>query len=521
MMGSISPAADGPCKYVLRQTLSHHTSDVKYVRSAPSEGGNDLLITASRDCTGVLSRRPKTAAGRAAYRPERTYTGSSRYINACAYLPASPRNPSQVILGSLDSQVYVYDEGRGDKAVQIINDHFDNVCALDVFVPPDSQPLLASASWDCTARIFYLGFDRESGESDEQREERATDTAQFRWRKRYLLKGHESAVWSVKVVEEDQFLTASADRLIRLFKKEQCVARFEGHTDVVRSLAILPSKPSRSDSNSSELYHGSTLVCAEASSRVFASASNDGTLRLWDLDGGPLSGAHNEDATVDSSLPTVRQATRVFKGHESFVYEVTALNERSLVSCSEDGSSRVWDVNEGTLLQTIWHNATSIWTLCVLPHSMEIVTGSSDAKVRIFSIGEAAAAEQDEEIAEARYAFERAGEEMRVRIEGSSSIGTDGQVVISQVVVSDSNPPAVTASSAIEAPAHEPLDTATADAGAPVVLQIDVADDREPLSLRVNKTDDPSAVAKALVAEHGLPESYVEKIKDFVQMMIQ
>lgn len=72
------------------------------------------------------------------------------------------------------------------------------------------------------------------------------------------LKDHEQAVWAVKCVGEDRFLTgmllslasleleysskpltASADKLIRLFNMQgKVVQTFRGHTDCVRALSL-------------------------------------------------------------------------------------------------------------------------------------------------------------------------------------------------------------------------------------------------------------------------------------------
>ena len=52
------------------------------------------------------------------------------------------------------------------------------------------------------------------------------------------------------------------------------------------------------------------------------------------------------------------------------------------------------------------------------------------------------------------------------------------------------------------------------------VLQIDIADDVNPLPLPVNREDDRNKVASDFVALHSLPESYVERIVDFINLVL-
>ena len=70
-------------------------------------------------------------------------------------------------------------------------------------------------------------------------------------------------MWSVLPLDDGRVLTASADRTIKLWEGESCVQSYTGHEDVVRDLALLPGVG-------------------------FVSASNDGTIRAWELGGSCL-----------------------------------------------------------------------------------------------------------------------------------------------------------------------------------------------------------------------------------------
>lgn len=60
------------------------------------------------------------------------------------------------------------------------------------------------------------------------------------WECVYTLKGHERSVWGVLSLGDDEYLTASADKTIRLWHGDKQVRVFQRHTDVVRALCEIP-----------------------------------------------------------------------------------------------------------------------------------------------------------------------------------------------------------------------------------------------------------------------------------------
>lgn len=138
---------------------------------------------------------------------------------------------------------------------------------------------------------------------------------------------------------ETEFLTASADKTIRLWDHHKQVRTFTGHTDAVRGLTLIPEIG-------------------------FASCSNDGDVRVWTVEG-------------DSIF--------VLSGHTSFVYSIAALPNGDIVSSGEDRTVRVW--RDGESSQVIVHPAISVWTVSYTPNG-DIVSGASDKAIRVFSATE-------------------------------------------------------------------------------------------------------------------------------------
>ena len=94
----------------------------------------------------------------------------------------------------------------------------------------------------------------------------------------------------------------------------------------------------------------------------FASASNDGIIRLWKLDGTQVGELH---------------------GHESYIYSLVSLASGELISSGEDRTVRIWRGTE--CVQTITHPAISVWGVAACVENGDLVSGSSDKRIRVFT----------------------------------------------------------------------------------------------------------------------------------------
>jgi len=152
------------------------------------------------------------------------------------------------------------------------------------------------------------------------------------------LTGHDMAVWCVGILPGvGIMITGSADRTLRLWKTGKCEKVLKGHTDAVRSIAIL-------------------------SGESFLSAANDASVRKWNVNGDCLG---------------------TYYGHENYIYSIALLpNGTDWVTSGEDRSMRIWKNNE--VEQTIYLPAISVWSVSVLDNG-DLVTGSSDATIRVFT----------------------------------------------------------------------------------------------------------------------------------------
>ncbi|XP_014290588.1 phospholipase A-2-activating protein-like [Halyomorpha halys] len=154
----------------------------------------------------------------------------------------------------------------------------------------------------------------------------------------YTIYGHSQTIWAVINIPGDYIVTGSADKTLQVFGPDlQNTHTLSGHSDCVRGIAYL---------------HQTLII----------SCSNDGTLRTWNVkDGDCLS---------------------ILQVHSNYIYSVKAVFDKDLIVAGcED---RILIIIYKGRQQNVVLPAQSIWTVDILPN-LDIVTGSSDGYVRIFT----------------------------------------------------------------------------------------------------------------------------------------
>lgn len=235
-------------------------------------------------------------------------------------MPPSQAFPEGLIIsGGNDSiiEVRIPSKAPGDNAEALLLGHGNTVCSLDV----DAEGgFIVSGGWDGKGILWRVG----------------------KWESEVVFQGHEGSVWAVLAYDSQTVITGCADKTIRIFNTSGKLLKSIRTAEVIRALCKVPkSYPSGAD---------------------LASASNDGIIRLWTIEG--------------------RMVGELF-GHENFIYSLSSLPTGELVSSSEDRTVRIW---KGTqCIQTIVHPAISVWSVAVCSENGDIVTGASDRVARIFS----------------------------------------------------------------------------------------------------------------------------------------
>ncbi len=99
------------------------------------------------------------------------------------------------------------------------------------------------------------------------------------------------------------------------------------------------------------------------------SASNDGTLKLWDLESGTV--------------------LRTMEGHRALVYSAVAVlpDGKRALSASYDGTLKLWNLESGTVLRTMeGHRALVYSAVAVLPDGKRALSASYDGTLKLWNL---------------------------------------------------------------------------------------------------------------------------------------
>lgn len=434
----------------------------------------DTVITASRDCSVRLWHRSKTTP--TSFEASLLSRGSE-YVNAVAFYPPNAEHPDGLVVsGGKDTIIEVKNPRQqpSDHAERLLIGHAHNVCALDV--SPDGK-FLVSGGWDGQARVWNLS----------------------KWDTELSLSGHEGmAVWAVLALDDKTVVTGCADKNIRIFdltkgKAGEVDAAATIYTpDVVRALCRVPSThPSGAD---------------------IASASNDGTIRLWKLNGQQVAELH---------------------GHESFVYSLASLPSGELVSSGEDRTVRVWKGLE--CAQTITHPAISVWTVAVHPESGDIVSGASDGVARVFTRSPERIADKEtlkefeDSVKASSIPQQQVGGINKEKLPGPEFLQTksgtkDGQV---QMIKEDngnvtahtwsvSQQQWINVGTVVDAVGSTGKKVEYQGKSYDYVFDVDIEDGKPPLKLPYNLSENPYERATKFLNDNELPLTYLDSVANFI-----
>jgi WD40 repeat protein len=109
----------------------------------------------------------------------------------------------------------------------------------------------------------------------------------------------------------------------------------------------------------------SNLVVFSPNGKTIASASEDNTVKLWNLEGKEI---------------------QSFKGHTGFVYSVTfSPDGKTIASGSSDDTVKLWNL-DGKELHTVKGHTSSVTSVAFSPDGKTIATGSWDKTVKLWNL---------------------------------------------------------------------------------------------------------------------------------------
>ncbi|XP_032511114.2 phospholipase A-2-activating protein [Danaus plexippus] len=441
-------------EYKLSSVLCGHSMDVRCVATTKES----CILSASRDRTARLWHPEGTKD----FVNVVTYKGHDNFVSCVCWLPPCEAFPEGlVVTGSNDNTILGYN--LQDGAIQIhLKGHNNAVCSV---APGNDSGILLSASWDNTSRIWNINSPQMSP---------------------VLLKGHQAAVWCVIELSNGVYATASADKTIKLWRKDGALINtLSGHTDCVRGLTV-------------------------ASSESFLSCSNDASIKLWSNKG---------------------DCINTYYGHSNYVYGISSNPESGMfASCGEDGALRLWSGTESIALRLPAH---SVWSIACLNNG-DVVTGSSDGIIRVFTKDPVRFADET--------TLKNYEEDCKKMIEASQQeIGgfklseLPGPEVLLEPGRTDGQTKLVRRGASVKCYAWRAAGGTWEELGDVMgstpptqgktmyqgqeydfVFSVDIKDGAPPIKLPFNKTEDPWVAAQAFIHKHELPQVYLEQVANFI-----
>ncbi|MCB2134726.1 MAG: c-type cytochrome [Rhodobacteraceae bacterium] len=200
----------------------------------------------------------------------------------------------------------------------------------------------------------------------------------------FTLKGHGGPIKGIATAADGGILTASFDNSVGLWH-DGTPRWFEGHLAAVNAVTFLADGliASAGDDFSVRIWETGTgtsrelgrhegkviRLAASPDGRRLASASWDGTARIW---------------TIDGSQPPLALA-----GHKSNVNDVAfSADGTRLFTASSDGTIREWDTTTGETLRTLVHHGFGVNTLTLDETAGWLAYGAVDGGTRIIALAD-------------------------------------------------------------------------------------------------------------------------------------
>ena len=152
----------------------------------------------------------------------------------------------------------------------------------------------------------------------------------------FSLMGHENSVLCIEKIQNDIFITGSRDKSIIVWRDFKEVNRINIHSATILSLCCI-------DENR------------------FLSSSGDALIQLVNLNG---------------------EILKVFKEHSDWVWNSIKINDDLFASCSEDGSIKIWNLNSEKSLMT-FNEDFPIQCLGFIKRRKTLISGNIKGEIKI------------------------------------------------------------------------------------------------------------------------------------------
>ena len=108
-------------------------------------------------------------------------------------------------------------------------------------------------------------------------------------------------------------------------------------------------------------------VAISSDNKTVVTGSDDGTAKIWDINSG--------------------QGLHTLTGHTKFINSVAISSDNTtVVTGSDDTTVKIWDIQTGQCLNTLTDHADSIYSVAISPDNKTVITGSYDRTAKVWDI---------------------------------------------------------------------------------------------------------------------------------------
>ncbi|NES63823.1 MAG: WD40 repeat domain-containing protein [Okeania sp. SIO2D1] len=375
---------------------------IKYPKQLAGQLSGRLLSFDTPEIKKLLQQIPQTQVPclrslRASLNPPEellisTLIGHTDSVNAVAVTP----DGKFIISGSSDSTVKVWDLNTGEEL--LLGGHSSPVNALAV--TPDGKKVISGAS-DNTVIVWNLEKRKKTGTFD----------------------GHSHPVVALAITPDGKTVVSASiakKNSIKVWdlENENCQEKLtlKGHGHIVRTLAITSSNRiiSASDNGSIKVWdltNGKTLFTLQhghktlpgftfvgfesplsfvtpgftgwASEAVYTIAVTRDGKRLISASG---SGDNNTNSIKVWDLETGKEKSTL-EGHKNPISALAITpNDKQVISASFDNTIKIWDIESGKEILTFIGHDNSIYDIAITLDGNKMISGSKDKTIKIWKL---------------------------------------------------------------------------------------------------------------------------------------
>ncbi|KAF6764882.1 F-box/WD repeat-containing protein pof1 [Ephemerocybe angulata] len=317
---------------------------------------------------------------------------------------------------------------RGRCTVRILKGHTDGVMCLQFneTLSHPAFPVLITGSYDRTIRVWNMETGQElhclKGHTRAVRALQFDECKLITGSMDNTLKGHTEGVVCLNF-DSNVLASGSVDSTIKVWNLRTGGAfTLRGHTDWVNAVQLWDSNGKSTPTDFSSLFDGSKSPPPAQSSgscgpcidpgKMLFSASDDGTIKLWDLtlracvrvftghvgqvqsmkllvseDCSEGDSDSMDVSTPDAktlALPVDNAQPSSSSSSSAAATEVPAKGKKPLlISGSLDNTIRVWDIESGTVTKTLFGHIEGVWG--VAADKLRLVSGSHDRTIKVWN----------------------------------------------------------------------------------------------------------------------------------------